>query len=327
MAALAAAGVMQLHRRWRGAFWVCSIAGVALCALAVLTWAHAGDLRTPDTFWRSVLANNPNCWVACNELGVLKAKEGKIEEATRLYLRTIELKPDYENVHSNLGIAYLDAGRLEDAISELKIAAQLDPAMALRHHQLGNVLYLAQRMEEAADAYRKALELQPSFYPSHEELAKILLQQGRTDEAVTHYEAMQKLQPANPDPHTYLGNVFAQSRRDHEAVEQFELALRLASSNPTVLNNLSLVLCTSADPAVRNAPRALELAQKLDQISDSKDPNVLTTLAAAWAENAHFADAAETAEKAARLASDQGNALLAESLRQRSLQYKQRVPR
>jgi Flp pilus assembly protein TadD len=327
MAALLAAGVMQLHQRCRHPRWLYGIVAAALCALGALTWAHAAELRTPDIFWRAAVRKDPRCWPAWNEIGVLQAKSGQTGEAVRSYLRTIELKPDYDNAHSNLGIAYLKLGRLDDAIAELKRAAELTPTDALRHHQLGNVLSLAQRPDEAAAAYRKALDLQPSSYPTHEELAKILLQQGHTDEAVAHYHAMQKLQPSNPDPHTYLGNVLAQSHRDREAVEQFELALRQSPSDPTVLNNLSLMLSSSSDRAVRNAPRALELAQPLDHLTTSNDPDFLTTLAAAWAENAHFAEASETAARAAQVASDQGNTPLAESLRQRSLQYKAHAPK
>jgi tetratricopeptide (TPR) repeat protein len=322
MAALVAAGALRLHRRWRPAFY--GTIGIGLPALAILTWQHAGELRNLDTYWHSVLSRNPRCWLALNELGVQKVKAGQLEEAIPFFLQSIEEKSDNENAHGNLGGVYFKQDRMAEAIAELRIAARIEPHVALRHFHLGNALYRGQQMAEAAEEYRRALELQPS-YLVHEELANTLVQLGRLDDACSHYREMQRLQADSAEPCIYLGNIHLQRGKFREGVEEFELALQRDPTNQTALNNLSLSLSGAPDASVRNATRAITLARRLDQLSGGKDTTFLATLAAACAEGRLFDEAADVAEKAAHIASEDGHEFLASSLHQRAVAYRDRV--
>jgi hypothetical protein len=58
----------------------------------------------------------------------------------------------------------------------------------------------------------------------------------------------------------------------------------------------------------------VEFAQRALELSGGKSPEILGTLAAAYAETGRFAEAVQTAQKAADLAKQQNNPALVESI-------------
>jgi hypothetical protein len=86
--------------------------------------------------------------------------------------------------------------------------------------------------------------------------------------------------------------------------------------SPVALNNLACLLATAPDAALRNGPEAVRLAEKACAITAFKNPRVMCTLAAAYAEAGRFDEAVATAEKGCSLASDQGDRALLEENRQ-----------
>ena len=98
---------------------------------------------------------------------------------------------------------------------------------------------------------------------------------------------------------------------DHQfqwAVDQtFQARLRLELSqnpeSPPAMNNLAVLLATAPDPALRNGAEAVQLAERASSLSGSRNPVMLTTLAAAYAEAGRFSEAVASAQKAGELAS------------------------
>ena len=51
-------------------------------------------------------------------IGVTFAKEGKYDDAIRMYTRTIRLNPDYKPAYNNRGLAYMKLGRYDRAATD-----------------------------------------------------------------------------------------------------------------------------------------------------------------------------------------------------------------
>jgi hypothetical protein len=66
---------------------------------------------------------------------------------------------------------------------------------------------------------------------------------------------------------------------------------------------------------IRDGTKAVELAERANRLTDGRNPIMVTTLAAAYAETGGFSDAIKTAESAWQLATDSGNVALAETIR------------
>jgi Zn-dependent protease with chaperone function len=94
-----------------------------------------------------------------------------------------------------------------------------------------------------------------------------------------------------------LGDLKQELEQDAEALAAYEKSMALEPNNPDILNNLAWLLITSADPAVLDADRALDLAQRAAALRPTGG-YILDTLAAAyWANN--MIDKALDAERAA----------------------------
>jgi protein O-mannosyl-transferase len=84
------------------------------------------------------------------------------------------------------------------------------------------------------------------------------------------------------------------------------------------------LLAASPDPGLRNGLRAIGLAQRADQLSKGKNPLILGTLAAAYAEAGQFGDAVKTIDRALPLAA--GDSALASALQKQEALYKEGKP-
>lgn len=110
--------------------------------------SHAnGDLGSAAQGYERVLTLLPDHSGALNALGVIRAQDGRTEEALDLFARALKTDPAASHVHNNLGYTLLRAERLEEAQASLKLALELQPESA---QTLKNLELLAQAKEEKA---------------------------------------------------------------------------------------------------------------------------------------------------------------------------------
>src|SRR5262249_30749061 len=76
---------------------------------------------------------------------------------------------------------------------------------------------------------------------------------------------------------------------------------QLEPTNRVALNNLARVLSASPDDSIRNADRAVALAEKAVEVSGGNSPGFLGTLAISYANAGRFSDAIATVQKALQL--------------------------
>ena len=146
------------------------------------------------------------------------------------------------------------------------------------------------------------------------------------DEAIAHFQQALRLQPNLAEAHNGLANALLRKGRVAEAVKHYEAAVTAVPNHPYLLNNLAWVLATCPDATIRNGTRAVEFAQKAAQLSGGKDPVLLGTLAAAYAETGQFTQAVATAQNALALATTQTNAPQVATLRARLKLYESGSP-
>ena len=263
-----------------------------LLTLGVLTWRQCGMYADEETLWRRTLDRNPGCAMACNNLGIALVQKGEVDEAMVQFQKALELQPDNIMARNAFGAAFLQKGLLEEAIRHFQRALEIQPEFADAHYNLGTALLQNGRVDEAIAHFEKALELQPNFAQVHNNLANALLQRGRVREAIGHYQKSLGIEP----------------------------------DDALTLCNLAWVLATCPDASVRNGARALDLAQRANQLSGGQDPMILRTLAAANAESGRLAEAVTAAQQALQWATAQNNTGLANTLRMEIERYQAGSP-
>jgi tetratricopeptide (TPR) repeat protein len=114
--------------------------------------------------------------------------------------------------------------------------------------------------------------------------------------------------------------------KDMGAVEELPQSPAVESLDVNACNDRAWTFATSPDAAQRNGAEAVALARRAVELSGGRDPAVLDTMAAAYAEAGRFPEAVETAQKALDLALSQKKAALADKLRARLALYQSGKP-
>jgi protein O-mannosyl-transferase len=234
---------------------------------------------------------DPDNAEARNSLGIALLHKGKVQEATAQFQQALQITPDYAQAHYNLGNILLQNGRTDEAIAHYEQAVQIDPDYAPAHVNLGSALLQKGNTDDALLHFQRALQIDPDNAPAHVNLGGILLQRGKVDDAITHFQKALQIKPGFAEAHSSLGNAFRQKGKVQEAITQFQQSLQLEPDDPEVQNNLAWLLATCADASLRDGGKALQLAQRANALAGGRNPAILRTLAAAFAEAGRFDDA------------------------------------
>lgn len=235
------------------------------------------------------------CLLLLGTLTVLTWRQSHMfQDSETCYRTVIERNPDAWPAYNNLGHFLLRRGSVDEATTNFRKALELNPVDATARQgvrvNLGNALLNKGEVDEALDQLEKASAIQPDAR-AHNSLGSALRQKGRFDEAIAHYEK----------------------------------AVQMAPQSSALCRNLAWLLATCPDPSLRNGPRAVELAERAEQLSGGRDPEMIHTLAAGYAQEGQFSKAVITAQRALELATAQGNAALARTLRDEIVGYQAAV--
>ena len=265
-----------------------------VAALTFMTWRQNKNYQSEVAMWTSVLRHNPDSTDAHTTLSKVFSEQGDTiradfhsQELLRIYKdkyeRAIQVNPNQKKAHYNLGIVFANQGNLERARVEFEYEIRINPNHVEAHYNLGNIFLTQGKLDKAAAEYERAISIKPEQFADYIidhvntqinariNLGKVLLGQGKLDQAIANYEK----------------------------------ALETAPDNTMAMNNLAWLLATCPKDNLRNGPRAVELAERICDVTNYQTPTFLNTLAAAYAEAGRFTEAVETATKALTLTKSQ----------------------
>ncbi len=288
--------------------------------------AREGDVEGAIEAYREALAVNPTHVEAHNNLGTLLADRGRPDLAIGHYREALAVDPAFAKAHYNLANALAAEGELERAREQYAQAVALEPKHARAHYGLGNVLLRLGRPEEAVEAYQSALDVDPRYVAAHNNLGTAYASLDRADRAAEHYRAAVAIDPRHAGAHANLATILARQGDDRGAARHWERALEADPGRLGAVRSLAWLLATAPDPEVRDATRAVGLAEALCRRTGFARAAAVHTLAVAYAAAGRFEDAAAAAEKALELARRDGDADLVEDIRRRLQRYRERTP-
>lgn len=298
-------------------------------ALSALTWRQSHLYADPVALYQSTLRDNPDCWMAHNNLGNVLLHKGQTDEAAAHYRKVLQLLPEDADAHNNLGNALLQQGAPAEAITHYRKALDLRPNDADAENNLGSALVREGLLDAAIPHFQKALELRENRADRHDaeirfNLGNALLRNRQIDEATVQYQKAIEISPAYVEAHTNLGIAAQLQGRFAQAIAEYEKTLQLDPQSLPTRNNLAALLATCPDVSLRNGARAVQVAQQAVQLSGGQDAMSFRTLAAAYAESGQFAEAIAAAESALQLATGQENGSLVSAVQRELESYRAR---
>lgn len=192
-----------------------------------------GRIGEAEQQLNSILKVAPDEAEAFNLLGTIRAKQGRLNEAERLFTRAVRINDQLVSAHMNLAYLYVLEGVPEKTISQLKEVLRLDP--------------------NNSDAGSK--------------LASLLLAQNRVDECISFIEKVKQSRPLSVALLVLLGDAYLKKGDLEKGEESYLLALNEQSDSAGVLLGLARISQAKGD-----AKTALfYLSRAKGQVSDSPD--------------------------------------------------------
>ncbi|MCZ6787687.1 MAG: rhomboid family intramembrane serine protease [Planctomycetota bacterium] len=268
--------------------------------------------------------------------GDARMEKGDLDGAIKDLTKAIELDPEYEWAYTIRGMARRKNGDFGDAIEDFNQSIRLDPTDPWSYDRRARVYGDLGKHKGAIIDFTKAIEVDAEYewsylgraearlkigeldgaiadctrairldseWPyAHVVRGRVLEAKGNVEDAIEDYERAIEIQPDYGTAHYYLG--FALSQDDEEgALAAFERAMEHGQRVPEVLNSTAWVLCTSADPELRDPAKAVELALEAFK-AEPKDAATMDTLGTALYRLGKSQAALEALEKAMAMRSE-----------------------
>lgn len=223
--------------------------------------------------------------------GMRAIRERDYPRAIQHFSNGLQVDPD--NLAARVSYArvlYLD-GQAVAAEQQLNTVLERDPEQTLAQLLMGILLQSQGKSAQAAVHYRKVLQLDPQHDGAHFFFANLLFKQGRFAEAAQHYGTALAVNADIPPARLLQLVAWHQAGRpDQDIARQLEDLISRYPDQPELHYALIRMRSLSADPAVRDSVRALNLANQLAP-GQPTPPNI-EALALAAAADGQFEQAA-----------------------------------
>ncbi len=249
------------------------------------TLERLGQLEPAEAIYRELIDNHACGPVACQKLGVICGRTGRLEEACLLLSRAIALQPDNAEALSCLGIVHWMEGRIEAAIGAQKQALALRQGFTAAHARLGVALAAAGCRKEAIQSLREAIRLDPGHPEALANLGSILLDEGDWPEAIDLLRRALDAGPRSSHLLTSLAQALHAQGRPLEAIDWYIQALAQEPNDPHLLSNLGVAYQETGDRDTAIVHYRQSLAIRSD------DATTWFNLGTAWKECEDFDEA------------------------------------
>ncbi|MGA7809149.1 tetratricopeptide repeat protein [Bradyrhizobium sp.] len=222
---------------------------------------RAGNLAEAETYYRKILAIEPDHRDAIQLIGAIAYQRGSYEVAAEWIGRAIKLDRNQPAWFYNLGLSLERLGKLEQALACYDSALALNPRSAEGCNNRGNVLKALNRTDEALASYEQALALNSDYAEALNGRGSLLEIRNRPDDALACYDRALQVKPNYADAFNHRGNALKRLGRTEEALASYEAAVALNPNLVAALNNYGAMLkeMNRFDEALAKYDQALAL--------------------------------------------------------------------
>ncbi|MFN9718870.1 MAG: tetratricopeptide repeat protein [Planctomycetota bacterium] len=236
---------------------------------------------------------------------VLLHRVGRCEEAVCDLTELLNASPEAYELYYRRGLARHQLRQSQDAVADLDQCLKLKPDFVDAIYVKGNITAAEGHPEEAIQLYREVAKIAPKHAASWYNQGNLLFHQEKLHEAVECWTKVIELQPDLFRAWNNRAAAFVKLGQESDAVADYERALALNPGFAKAWDNLAWLLATSEDPAIRDAVRAVTMAKKACNLTNSNDWSCMNTLAVAYAEAGDSEQAAYWARRSREAAPEE----------------------
>jgi tetratricopeptide (TPR) repeat protein len=233
-----------------------------------------------------------------------------------------ELDPRNSSAFSARGAALLGAGKVEEALVDLDESLNLDPNNRHAHIMRGHARCHKKEFQQSLVDLTAALKLHQDA-PALVLRGDIRAELGEFEKAIADYTAALKLDPADMQALHSRSSAWLYERNYAKALADVSEVLRQYPNDVFARRRRAFIRAAAPDPKFRDGKQAVVDAMHACDLTQWKQPEAISVLAAGYAEIGDFAKAIEFESKAIKLATDKG---LQQELTRTLELYKQRLP-
>jgi tetratricopeptide (TPR) repeat protein len=317
--------------------WTVPLFGAALAAgimtvLILATHNRNATLSTGITAWTDAIKKNRNNIHAYYNLAGLLLKTDRLDEAIWNYEQAAlidasrtDSRLTRHDILVNWGLTLIQRGKIKESVNVLAQAVEQKGDSAIALNALATALAKAGKYKQSIARSEEALRFLETP-EAHCNLGATLLLDHQVDEAMKHLNRALELNPDMPDAHSKLGMALDQKGQTAQAVREYRRSIQIKGDNIEALNNLAWIQATHEKPEFRDGRSAVDLAERVCQLTSYNKPDALDTLAAAYAEAGRFDDALKIIRSVLAGAQEAGNKPAIDLFQKRLELYKAKRP-
>jgi tetratricopeptide (TPR) repeat protein len=200
--------------------------------------------------------------------------------------------------HWNRGRERYERGDIDGSLADFNKAIELDPRFAAAYAARAAARRRKGDLDAALADCLRVVELGPEDPVAYNICGNVRADRGEFDEAVALFTKSVELAPDSATDYYNRGRAYKSLGEYRQAVEDYGAAIRLDPRLSWAYNNLAWLLATCPRQEFRDGRKAVELARKACELTGWRDPYMLGTLAAAYAEAGDFDEAVRWQNKA-----------------------------
>jgi predicted O-linked N-acetylglucosamine transferase (SPINDLY family) len=188
------------------------------------------NFERSDSILTGILKRDAKCLPALHILGLIRASQGKFNEAVEFFQKALKLNPQDKSIRLNLAKAFSDQGMDKEALPHFKMSTEVMPGNANAWIGLGKTLANLNKEHDAVDCYDKALSIDNRLVGGWSNKAFALFKLEKYQDSLNCYDEVIALEPNNPIAWSEKGAVLHALQRYEEAIFNYDKAITINPS-------------------------------------------------------------------------------------------------
>ena len=237
-----------------------------------------GRLDEAEKLYNRILKLRRDHFDALHLLGMLNHQRGKAGEAQRLIAAALRVNPRSPEALSNLALVLHALKRDTEALASIDKALALAPGHLDALNNRGNLLLALNRPAEAVAAFGQVLVIEARHVQARINRGNALAALGQGEQAIADYDAALLQSPGNPHALYNKGNALRLLGRDADAVAAYDRALAALPGHVNAWMNrgLALMALNRHQEALASYGRALALQPDNPDVNFNESLALLT---------------------------------------------------